>query len=87
MSRPEALDAAEALAVQLRAEGHWVGDTPQYRVTRLTAARVLRVSEATLRNRASKGLRPDYYRVMGRVYYSLMELLDFMETRPDDMAA
>lgn len=71
----------------LRAAGHLVGPAPQYRVSRATAAVVLGVSEKTLRNRAAAGLRPDYYRVLGRVQYSLLELLDFMEATPDDVAA
>jgi hypothetical protein len=56
-------------------------------VLRDTAAYVLGVSEKTLRNRAAAQLRPDYYRVNGRAWYPLQELIDFMETMPGDLAA
>lgn len=69
---------AATLAAELSAQGWEV--TPNLRIQPDVAAKVIGVSEGTLKNWRNAETGPDYFKA-GRIWYSLLDLLRWIESR------
>lgn len=76
-------DRAAMLAAELQARGEHV--TPDLRVLPDVAARMIGVSEGTMRNWRNADAGPDYYRI-GRVWYRLVDILRWIESHRSTIA-
>ncbi|RAO75791.1 helix-turn-helix domain-containing protein [Dyella jiangningensis] len=69
---------ASLLAAELTAQGREV--TPDLRVQPDVAATIIGVSVGTLRNWRNAEMGPDYFKA-GRIWYSIVDLLRWIESR------